>query len=96
MGKPIEIKPKRQNAAVLKFLSGKPGRIVKLGDSKKANKTKGVISAGYFVKEGAIVKKVERDGDRVAYIIVCANNRREAQNIANEVSTILKVKTEPL
>jgi hypothetical protein len=27
---------------------------------------------------------------------VCANNRREAQNIANEVSTILKVKTEPL
>jgi biotin carboxylase len=96
VGKRIEIKTKQNRAAVLRFTTGNPGIITKLGDLTKAEKIKGVIKVGYFMKIGDTVRKIEKDGDRVGYMIISGNNRKEVIKISDKVAKMLKVKTTPV
>ncbi len=93
IGRPIEIIPKKNNAAVLRFIDAKPGIITKYGDLRKANRVKGVIAAGYFKKIGEMVSNIEKDGDRIGYMIISAKTRKEAIAISDKVNLLMKIIT---
>jgi len=95
VGNPIKIKPKRNNAAVLRFIGGKPGKIVELGNIDEARKVQGVLDAGYFLKKGDLVKKIEKDGDRVGYMIIIGKTQEAVIKAADRVESLMRVKTTP-
>ncbi len=95
VGKPITITPCANNAAVLRFTTGVPEKIVKMGDDAKARSLQGVLDAGYFMKIGDRVKPIEKDGDRVGYMILTAPTREQVTVLSDKVYDLLQVETIP-
>jgi len=95
VGKPVDIKPKFNKGAVLRFLTADEGKITSLSGLEEAKKVKGVIDVGFFLKVGDIVKKIEKDGDRIGYMIITGKNAQDAIQISDKIVNILKVEIEP-
>jgi biotin carboxylase len=69
-------------AAVLRFFPTRPGFLRAIHGFDEANKVPGV-EAGCFVKPGLIFGQAMADGDRLGYILSCAETVAEAQRRAD-------------
>jgi len=95
VGKTVDIKPKFNKGAVLRFLNADEGKITSLSGLEEAKRVKGVIDVGFFLKVGDIVKKVEKDNDRIGYMIITGKDAQDAIQISDKIVNILKVEVEP-
>lgn len=63
--------------ASIQLVFAKPGIITCLGDPEKIKKLPGVIAAGYNIKPGHRIAKIENAKERTGYMIIVAKDEKE-------------------
>lgn len=96
LGKKVKFKPDKNRGAIMNFLSANPGKL----KSCSVNSTyfEGITNAiqkhGFFLKEGDMVKTLDSDGARVAYILTFAEDWYKAFYLSNLVAYSINIEVE--
>jgi biotin carboxylase len=75
-------------SCVLRFFPARSGTIKSISGFEKANELRGV-EAESFVEEGASLQAAHTDGDRLGYILSCAETPYDAQEQANKAESCI-------
>lgn len=78
----------KDKSAVLRFFPARPGLLKVISGFDEANCIANV-EAESFVKTGIILEKAVTDGDRLGYILSCADTPRDAQHLANQAESLI-------
>lgn len=76
-------------AAVLRFFPSQPGTLQGVSGFEAANRIEGVI-AEPFAHAGDHFERAAADGDRLGYILSCADTPRQAQALADSAEALIR------
>ncbi|MBF0603465.1 MAG: ATP-grasp domain-containing protein [Nitrospirae bacterium] len=79
-----------RRAVVLRFFPTTPGVVRRLDGFEDASRLPGVEAAP-FMDIGKVVSKADSDGDRLGYILSCADSPKNAQDLANRAEAMIHV-----
>ena len=81
LGEPACFENTRMGAAVLRFLSATPGKLVDVKGLSEARQLPGIVAAESFLAPGETIhpRRSGQDGYRVGYLLARGNNRSEAE-----------------
>lgn len=94
-GDPLEEVKNIKRGVVLGFYAAAPGRLVSVTGLEKVNAIEGV-ETDLFYKPGDIIPELKTDGSRTGWMIVCAENRVRAVELADRVNRMVRFETVPL
>lgn len=92
LGRPFDVSVKMSHAAVLRFVGScrAEGILTGLSGLEEVRSLTGVLEAGWLKSLGDPVQPVEKDGDRIAYVITVAESRQKALEISDRCKTLLR------
>lgn len=87
----------RRKAAALSFVGseGRSGTISALAGDDRVRQLPEVLEAGFLKSVGDRVRPPERDGDRVAYVIVVGESRERVIDASTRARRLLQVEIDP-
>ena len=88
VGLPVGEVTNWQKSAVLRFFPSRPGVLRNITGFQRANLINGVEAAS-FAKVGDRFHQATVDGDRLGYILSCADTPRRAQQLANKAEQMI-------
>lgn len=88
VGLKVDISPSQGRAAVLRFISSRPGKLAAVHGLESANKLDGV-EAGAIAAIGDSFESAATDGDRLGWILAQANTPEAAQHLANQAESLI-------
>jgi len=94
MGYEVDIKVRYQKAAVLRFFTPPPGKILGISGLEEARFIPGVSKIELDVKVGDVLQPIRRDGERPGLMIVFGDDREEAVAKADLVEKTVKFRIE--
>jgi biotin carboxylase len=94
-GDPLEEVKNIKRGVVLGFYAATPGRLVSVTGLEKVKAIEGV-ETDLFYKPGDIIPELKTDGSRTGWMIVCAENRVRAVELADRVNRMVRFETVPL
>lgn len=83
----------RGRSCVLRFFPSRPGVLRNISGFEQANKIAG-IEAAPFSKAGARFHRASVDGDRLGYILSCAESPGQAQELADQAEYLINFEIE--
>lgn len=92
---PVDVTPKFHRTAINQSVFPKPGRVTKIRGLEETKNIPGVAEVLLLVKKGDIIAPYESNVNRVCYIIVSADERKECFEILRKAMKTLMIETEP-
>ncbi|PKM86434.1 MAG: carboxylate--amine ligase, partial [Firmicutes bacterium HGW-Firmicutes-12] len=83
-----------QQKASVELVFARPGRVIRLSDTKDVKKIPGVVQAGYYVGPGHQVGEIDNATQRVGYMIVTAKTEEELKARLNAAYDVYRMENE--
>lgn len=94
LGEKIDITPKFEKGAAIRYFSSKSGIIKEISGIKKAQSIKGVSQVSFVYEVGDVISEIECSSDRIGFVVAQGENAIDAVNICNKALDEIKVATE--
>lgn len=93
INEPIDLTRKHDRGAAIRFISSEEGKIIELNGIEEARRIDGIHEISVYKKVGDEVSRLESSNDRIGHIIASAETVKEAIDICECASELIKIIT---
>lgn len=94
LGMPVNLRPKTNKASAVVFLTASSGKIVKIGNIKRAYRVEGIREIGFFKAVGDECGEINSSSDRIGYVISQAKTAQKAIKQCRRAAKRIKIQVE--